>query len=214
MIRLRVPGTLKFRSVAVRVVAEACRLAQGRDGEQEGDEFEAQTVSAFGEAFNNVAIHGYEGVSPGDVDIEVDWTLEEFSIQLTDTGRSFDPDTIGPPELEDLPEGGMGLFIMRSFMDDVEYHQGPPNVLRLRKRRDSDENRSRDDLPPLSKESSKPLEGEDASSSTADWRMSALVGTDDRAPVKWVNEGRGLGESGADPTPLMPARVVGGSRRT
>jgi hypothetical protein len=41
------------------------------------------------------------------------------------------------PEIGKLPEGGMGLFIIRSFMDEVTYTRGgggKPNVLVLRKR--------------------------------------------------------------------------------
>ena len=116
-------------------------MAQGREDEQEGhegDEFEAQAVSAFGEAFNNVAIHGFRGMPVGSVDIEVSWTAAELVIEMTDSGRSFDPDTVEPPVLDELPEGGMGIFIMRSFMDEVAYKPGPPNVLRLSKRRGGD----------------------------------------------------------------------------
>src|SRR5262245_15305842 len=114
-------------------------MAQGREEEQEGDEFEAQAVSAFGEAFNNVAIHGFRDLAPGSVDIEISWTQEQIVIEMSDSGRTFDPDAAPPPALDELPEGGMGVFIMRSFMDEVEYKAGPPNVLRLIKRRGSDE---------------------------------------------------------------------------
>jgi serine/threonine-protein kinase RsbW len=134
---------------------------------------------------------------------------------MTDTGQSFDPDTIGPPELDELPEGGMGLFIMRSFMDEVDYHPGPPNVLRLKKRRGSEEDeRERDDLPSRPTEASKPPDGEAASNSTSDRRMKAMVGAGERAPATRLSEGMIRGEPGADPTPLLAARLVGGSRRT
>lgn len=154
MIRLRVPGTLKYRSVALGVLTEACRLAQGRNAEQKGGVFEDQAISAFQEAFNNVAMHSYPDGTAGDVEIEIDWTSEELVIQMTDTGRSFDPDTIGPPDLDELPEGGMGIFIIRSYMDEVDYREGPPNVLRLKKRRGIE-----DDFPPFSEEDGGPEDG-------------------------------------------------------
>ena len=81
-------------------------MAQGREEEQEGDEFEAQAVSAFGEAFNNVAIHGYRDLAPGNVDIEISWTQEQIVIEMSDSGRTFDPDATPPPALDELPEGG------------------------------------------------------------------------------------------------------------
>ena len=102
-------------------------------------DFEAEVVSAFGEAFNNVAIHGYRGMTPGSVQVEVDWDDEKLVITSTDTGHAFDPDLVAAPDLSQLHEHGMGLFIMRSCMDRIEYQPGPPNVLRMVKLRRSGE---------------------------------------------------------------------------
>ncbi len=102
--------------------------------EADGD-FEAEVVSAFGEAFNNIAVHGFRDMAPEPVHIEVDWDDEKLVITFVDTGRIFDPDAVVPPDLDELPEHGMGLFIIRSCMDSVEYRPGPPNVLRLVKLR-------------------------------------------------------------------------------
>ena len=135
MILLRVPGTLEYRNLALRAVSEACRIAQ--HDEWEGASLEAQTVSALGEAFNNIAIHSYAGRPPGDVVVEISWSRDEIVMHITDDGASFDPETVEAPDLDALPEGGMGLFIIRSFMDEVDYQAGPPNVLRLVKRRAS-----------------------------------------------------------------------------
>jgi serine/threonine-protein kinase RsbW len=93
-----------------------------------------EVVSAFGEAFNNAAIHSYRGTSkPGDVEIEVDATADRITIRLIDFGRSFDPAAVPAPDLEALPESGLGLFIIRSFMDEVDYQPGKPNVLSMTK---------------------------------------------------------------------------------
>jgi serine/threonine-protein kinase RsbW len=37
------------------------------------------------------------------------------------------------PDLDSLPESGLGIFIMRSCMDDVTYVSGAPNVLSMTK---------------------------------------------------------------------------------
>lgn len=194
MIRLRVPGSLSYRTVALRVVSEACRMAQGREADagsgETSDEFEAQAVSAFAEAFNNIAIHGFRGLAPGNVDIEISWSAEEIIIQMTDGGHSFDPDTVEPPALDELPEGGMGIFIMRSFMDAVEYTAGPPNVLRMVKRRSTEDAPGPDDVP-FSSDAPKPPPDDPTSSCRSDWGFNAV-----------------------DDAPRIEARVVGGSRRT
>lgn len=113
----------------------------GHTGAQAGaelvDPFSMAVLSAFSEAFNNLALHGYRGVPRGTIDIEVlrvgtsvDGALH---IRLVDTGRVFDPSQyVEPPE--ELPERGMGLFIMRGFLDELRYEAGPPNVLTLVKR--------------------------------------------------------------------------------
>lgn len=153
MILLRVPGTLEYRNLALRAVSEACRIAQ--HDEWEGASLEAQTVSALGEAFNNIAIHSYAGRPPGEVTVEISWTRDEIVMQITDEGLSFDPEQVELPDLDALPEGGMGLFIIRSFMDEVEYQAGPPNVLRLVKRRVT---RAEGEMAPMSRRSN-PLAG-------------------------------------------------------
>jgi hypothetical protein len=65
-IRLTVPGTLRYRDVAVRIVAEAARLVS------------------------------------------------------SSTQRD--------------PEGGMGIHIAKTMLDEISYEPGPPNLWRLMKR--------------------------------------------------------------------------------
>ena len=58
---------------------------------------------------------------------------ETLSVEMTDWGATHDPASYEEPP-EELPERGMGLFIMRSCMDELAYVPGPPNTLILRKR--------------------------------------------------------------------------------
>ncbi|MDB4969828.1 MAG: anti-sigma factor [Myxococcales bacterium] len=137
MIHLRVPGTLRYRDLAVRVVGAACKLV-GTSDEATGpvrinSKWDNEVISAFGEAFNNAAIHSYRGGMPGDVEIEVDVGANHITIRLLDFGNSFDLALIPAPDLDALPESGLGLFIIRSFMDDVKYLAGSPNVLSMTK---------------------------------------------------------------------------------
>jgi serine/threonine-protein kinase RsbW len=137
VIHLRVPGTLRYRDLAVRVVGAACKLV-GIPDEASGPvrinyQWDNEVISAFGEAFNNAAIHSYRGGKPGDVDIEVDVGVNHITIRLLDFGNSFDLANVPAPDLDTLPESGLGLFIIRSFMDDVKYLAGTPNVLSMTK---------------------------------------------------------------------------------
>jgi serine/threonine-protein kinase RsbW len=135
LITLRVPGALKFRDLAVRAVGAACKLVGDGDPTGPGDrEFVDQVISAFGEAFNNTAIHSFGGVSAGEVEIEIEIGDTFITIRMKDFGKSYDFSSVPQPDLDTLPESGMGLFIIRSFMDEVDYVPGAPNVLSMTKR--------------------------------------------------------------------------------
>ncbi|HEY0707732.1 MAG TPA: ATP-binding protein [Polyangia bacterium] len=133
IIRLEVQGILEHRDVALRTVSAACRLPFRGTREDRFQEFRSHVVSAVGEAFNNIAIHGYKGRAPGVVSIEVAATPDQLSVELRDYGSSYDPNATIQPDLDALPESGLGVFIMKSFMDSVEYTPGEPNVLKLTK---------------------------------------------------------------------------------
>ncbi len=101
------------------------------------DDFDDKVVSAVGEAFNNVAIHAYRDLSPGSVDLELELRPDGITIRMADTGRSFEPKGEKLPDLTSLPESHMGLYIVRSFMDEVTYRpgtEGSANLLTLTKR--------------------------------------------------------------------------------
>lgn len=147
MVRLSIPALLAFRDLAVSAVLTAI------DAEGEGPDADArdQIVSALNEAYNNVVLHAYRGILGGRIDLSISVQAGEVEIQLSDRGRGFDPasvrgyalpdlpedETGADVDLDTLPESGMGLFIIRSFMDEVTYTRGAggkPNVLVLRKR--------------------------------------------------------------------------------
>ncbi|HKA89869.1 MAG TPA: ATP-binding protein [Haliangiales bacterium] len=127
MIRLQVPSRLEYRDLAIRMVASACKLVP--NGE---DEFYDEVISAFGEAFNNVVMHSY-GSEGGQLEIEIEPGVDRLTIRLKDYGKTFDVMSVPSPNLDTMPESGLGVFILRSFMDDVTYSGGSPNVLSMTK---------------------------------------------------------------------------------
>jgi anti-sigma regulatory factor (Ser/Thr protein kinase) len=145
-IRLTVPGMLRYRAIAVRVVAEAARLVSSsvqRDptdllDNDVRDPFDLAVVSAFAEIFNNVAIHAYQRKGGGVIDIAITPGDRELVIEVQDTGRAFDIDEVPPlpSDLDEasLPEGGMGIHIAKTMLDEMTYEPGPPNLWRLCKR--------------------------------------------------------------------------------
>lgn len=140
-ISLTVPGRLEFRSVAVRVVAEACRMVSGASVSDEHSvayevrhPFDTAFVSAFMEIFNNIAIHAYQRRGSGNIEVRAVLEPNQLTVELRDTGGTFDVGSVPTPALDALPEGGMGIHIARTMLDEVEYIPGPPiNLWRLKK---------------------------------------------------------------------------------
>jgi len=100
--------------------------------------FRNEMVTAFGEAFNNIVIHGYRGRSDGMLDIEAEMAPTMMTIRLIDTGREVDFNDVEPPDLTTMPESGMGVFMIHALVDEVIYRGGSPNVLSLTKRTTSE----------------------------------------------------------------------------
>jgi serine/threonine-protein kinase RsbW len=132
VIRIKLLGILDHRDVALRAVSAACKLVTPAPHESAWQEFHAQVVSAVGEAFNNVVLHGYEGRSDGPLDLRIQTAPGRIRIDMRDWGPSFDPQAVPAPALDALPESGLGLFIMQSFME-LAYRPGRPNLLTLSK---------------------------------------------------------------------------------
>lgn len=145
-IRLTVPGTLRYRAIAVRAVAEAARLVSASARVDPKDPlatdvrhpFDTAVVSAFMEIFNNVAIHAYQRREGGTIELSITPTDAELVIELSDNGRPFDLEGVDPLATvlddESLPEGGMGIHIAKTMLDEMTYQPGPPNLWRLCKR--------------------------------------------------------------------------------
>lgn len=145
-IRLTVPGTLRYRGIAVRVVAEAARLVSGSELRDPDDPlsndvrhpFDTAVVSAFMEIFNNIAIHAYNRKGGGAIELAITPSSLELVIEVRDHGRPFDIEGVAPlpSELDEhtLPEGGMGIHIAKTMLDEMTYEPGPPNLWRLCKR--------------------------------------------------------------------------------
>ena len=132
-ISLDLPALLTHRHVALNVASAACKVVAARVKRCAPHDFEEQVVSALGEAFNNTVLHAYAGRSDGRVMIEIVTSSNELGLYVIDNGASFDISAVRDPMLDDARESGMGVFIMRAFMDVVTYRSGPPNVLSLRK---------------------------------------------------------------------------------
>lgn len=91
---------------------------------------------AFSEACANVHRHAYEGRSDGRLELAV--TLEDdcIVVVLDHDGLPFDPAGVAPPDLRRPAEGGYGLYLIASLVDDVSFGEaGSGRRLALVKRK-------------------------------------------------------------------------------
>lgn len=76
------------------------------------------------EACTNIIQHAYDGES-GALRLCCDYDGECFTVTIEDQGRPFDPDTIPQPDLrsslQERSVGGLGLYFMKTMMDEVHF---------------------------------------------------------------------------------------------
>ncbi|RMD92728.1 MAG: HAMP domain-containing protein, partial [Calditrichaeota bacterium] len=99
---------------------------------------------AIDEAGTNIIRHAYREFSePGFILLRVIVRKASITISLIDQGKYFDPKEVKNPDLKRYVEigkkGGLGIFIIRKLMDDIDYRRTEEgNELRLTKYRDED----------------------------------------------------------------------------
>ena len=80
---------------------------------------------AVDEACTNIISHGYAGMDPGSIMLDLRLAPQHAEVRLTDFGHPFEPTEASAPDvsaaLEDRPMGGFGLFFIYSTMDQVDY---------------------------------------------------------------------------------------------
>ena len=94
---------------------------------------------ALEEVVSNIVGHGLGEGSGESVDIRTRLDATAWSFEVSDPGPPFSPLDRADPELdapfEDRPAGGVGIFLVRRLVDELEYKRaGGRNVLTLRKR--------------------------------------------------------------------------------
>jgi serine/threonine-protein kinase RsbW len=78
------------------------------------------------EACTNAIKHAYNHSANHDVEVVISMYIDRITFAISDTGKAMEKREIptldfDPNDLESIPEGGMGLFIMNGVMDAVDY---------------------------------------------------------------------------------------------
>lgn len=80
---------------------------------------------AADEASSNIIEHAYAGNANGEIKMTCDYKNNHLVITLLDHGRPFDPSRVKDPDLKanltDRQIGGLGIYLMKTLMDDIHY---------------------------------------------------------------------------------------------
>ncbi len=95
---------------------------------------------ALDEACVNIIEHAYANDAGGEIEVTIQGKPGVCTICLTDFGESYDPEKVATPrfggDLDAASPGGLGLYLMRTMMDEVQYVVSPyGNSLIMVKRR-------------------------------------------------------------------------------
>jgi serine/threonine-protein kinase RsbW len=92
---------------------------------------------AVDEACTNIIKHAYNYAQDQDIKLSILMRDGKFEVVITDHGNPFDPDRVPIPNMREYlthyRQGGLGMYLMRSLMDKVEYtiHPGQRNQVIL-----------------------------------------------------------------------------------
>ena len=90
------------------------------------EEETSKIALAVDEACTNIIKHAYKNRPDKTIQVVILRQPNTFEIRIVDEGQTFDADTIKPLNLKDhlshYRRGGLGVYLMRTLMDKVEYH--------------------------------------------------------------------------------------------
>lgn len=133
-LQIRVPRETFYLSLIRRVVTDLARRAGFPDPEV--DKIELAVDEACSNVIRYQPREARAGESRPEFEMRARVDSTSISITLSDEGKSFPFDALGNFDLQEhlaeLRTGGLGVYIIKSFMDEVEYRHRPATGNELR----------------------------------------------------------------------------------
>jgi len=112
VITIKLPSKAEYVSIA-RLAASVISNTVGFDIEDIDD-----IKVAVGEACNNAVLHGKSEEEIYEIAFKL--SDEKIHIEVKDNGIGFDEEKYEEPDLDNLKGNGLGIYIMKSLMDEVD----------------------------------------------------------------------------------------------
>jgi serine/threonine-protein kinase RsbW len=86
-------------------------------------------ILAVDEACTNIIKHAYKSYPDGEIIIKVKYESKKLIITIIDYGKTFMPELVPEPDIQEYYRqhkvGGLGMYLMKTLMDDVKYTSVP-----------------------------------------------------------------------------------------
>jgi len=84
---------------------------------------------AVDEACTNIIKHAYQSYPDGEILLKLNYSDHKLTITIVDYGSSFNPNDVPDPDLQKYYRqhrvGGLGMYLMKTLMDEVRYNSVP-----------------------------------------------------------------------------------------
>lgn len=113
----------------VSMLGDAISFMEGELNKLQVSEKEIMHITlCLEEIFTNIASYAYEDDNSGKkgyIELDVDMESKVLCITFKDSGKPFNPLEKEDPDitipLEDRQEGGLGIFLVKKYMDELHY---------------------------------------------------------------------------------------------
>ncbi len=86
-------------------------------------------ILAVDEAATNIIKHAYNSFPDGEILVKIKYSHKRFTIIITDHGAPFESSKVPKPDIQKYYRqhrvGGLGMYLMKTLMDDVKYISVP-----------------------------------------------------------------------------------------
>ena len=127
VVRLELPAENRYLNVISACLAA---LLEQIDDIPERETLTYNLQLAIQEACTNIVDHAYDGRAGGRIAVELSFSTatsaggsQQLTVDLYDSGRSFDESQTVAPSLDEPQVHGYGLFLMRELTDGVRYER-------------------------------------------------------------------------------------------
>lgn len=96
------------------------------------EEIIGSVLLAVDETCSNIIRHSYNNDHTGQIKLSLELTQDSLCITITDTGIEFDICAAQPRDVTDVKPGGLGIYIIKQIMDNVEYRRTEDGCNRIR----------------------------------------------------------------------------------